>query len=427
MALDSSRRSVLGALSVPVAATLANLVSYALLLVAAHVMTASEYGALASVLGLLLISTIPMLALQTVAARRTAAGTGPAGVIRGAVLVGAASTALFAALSPFITRFLHLDSVTDVLLVAACVPPSALLGTAMGVAQGRREFPRLAALILVATGGRSLGGLVGLALHPSTTATMTGVLIGTTAAAVAVGVHGGGVPRFGAAVRDRSRRGVVPETLHAAHAHGTFLLLTSLDVLLARHVLSPAAAGAYGVGAVITRAALWLPQSVVALMFASLAQNQHYALTARRATAVVAGLGALAVAGTALLAPVVVTVVGGSRYHGLDSIAWLFALLGALLALVQLAVLAGLAQRRVRRAALLWLTIAADVILVLWVVEPATTGGLVTTLVIVAAVAAAVAVVLTLRQTFAPDGQGSGTNVGSSPGSKADSTPTALG
>ena len=95
--------------------------------------------------------------------------------------------------------------------------------------------------------------------------------------------------------------------------------------------------------------------------------------------------------------------------------------------MVQLAVLAGLAQRRVRRAALLWLTVAADVILVLWVAEPATTEGLVTTLVIVAAVAAAAAVVLTLRQTFAPDGQGSGTNVGSSPGSKADSTPTALG
>ena len=170
----------------------------------------------------------------------------------------------------------------------------------------------------------------------------------------------------------------MPETLHAAHAHGTFLLLTSLDVLLARHVLSPSAAGAYGVGAVITRAALWLPQSVVALMFASLAQQTRHELTARRAIAVVAGLGALAVVGTAALAPLVVTVVGGSRYHGLDSIAWLFALLGALLAMVQLAVLAGLAQRRVRRAALLWLTIAADVTLVLWVAAPTTTRGLVT-------------------------------------------------
>ena len=184
MAHESSRRPVLAALSVPVAATLANLISYALLLVAAHVMTSSEYGALASVLGLLLISTIPMLALQTVAARRTAAGVGHAGVIRGAAVITVACTALFAAASPLIATFLHLDSVVDVLLVAACVPPSALLGTAMGVAQGRREFPRLAALTLVATGGRSLGGLAGLAVQPSTTAAMTGVFVGTLVAAV---------------------------------------------------------------------------------------------------------------------------------------------------------------------------------------------------------------------------------------------------
>ncbi|HEV7191700.1 MAG TPA: hypothetical protein VGN35_00720 [Jatrophihabitantaceae bacterium] len=393
--------STASAAAVPIASIAANVTSYALLLAAAHVMTEANYGTLSSLLGLLLIASVPMLALQTVAARRTAADEGVAGVVRGTVVLAAWTTAIFAAASPLVALFLHLHSPVAVLVVAATVPLTAVLGAAMGVAQGRRNFRRLAWLILMTTGGRSLGGIAGLAVRHSPVATLVGILTGTAAAAAVAVASGRHATRLRRDAFQRASAGVVLEAVHAGHAHSAFLLLTSLDVLLARHVLSPTAAGVYGVGSVISRAALWLPQSLVTLMFASLAERGAQRSTARRATLAVAGVGLLVVAGTAALGPLVVTVVGGSKYAQLNATAWLFALLGALLALMQLSVLAGLAQRRVRRTVLLWCTAAADIVVVLSAGH-ATPTRVVVTLVSVAAVAACLAVVITLRQQAEP-------------------------
>jgi O-antigen/teichoic acid export membrane protein len=422
-----SRPSAVSAAAVPIASTAANIASYALLLTAAHLMTEADYGTLSSLLGLLLIATIPMLALQTVTARRVAAGDGRMGIVRGTSVVAALCACTLAVLSPALALFLHLPSVAGVLLVAATIPATAVLGTAMGVAQGQRDFRKLAVLIFLTTAGRSVGGLVGLLAHHTTTTALVGVLAGSTAAAIVVVAHSGGFAAHQAALRDRARRGVVIETLHAAHAHGSFLLLTSLDVLLARHVLSAREAGVYAVGSVVTRAAVWLPQSVVLLMFASLAEQHRHRTTARRATVVVALLGAVVVGGTALLGPLVVTIVGGPKYHQLDGTIWLFAMLGSLLALVQLSVLAGLARRRVRRPALLWLTIAADLIVVLTTTEGATPTRLVVTLVLVTTATAAVAVGLTVGQAVTPDGHGPGVNDESNPSPNFPATPTGTG
>jgi O-antigen/teichoic acid export membrane protein len=431
-AAPTRRRATIAALSVPAAAMTANLVSYVLVLAAAHVMSPAEYGALSSQFGLLLVATVPMLAIQTVTARRVAAGTGPAGVVHGAQQIAGGAALLGAVLSPALAAFLHLGGPLDVLLVSAAVVPMAVVGAAMGVAQGRRRFPRLAALTLASTAGRSAGGLVGLAVAPSSASVLLGMLAGSLLVAVwvvatTVRQSPGGLRRLLGAAGDRRRHGVVNEALHAAHAHGVFLLLTSLDVLLARHVLTAEEAGSYAVGSVLTRSTLWLPQSVVLLLFASLAQAQHYRRTARQATAALVAIGVLSVAGTAVLAPVLVSIIGGSRYHGLDSIAWLFALLGAELSLIQFGVLAALAQRRVRRAALVWATIAADLITVLSQQSQMTTERLVTTLVVVTAVAALAATALTLRQVVAPEGHGVGVKLGSTPEPKDGATPMATG
>jgi O-antigen/teichoic acid export membrane protein len=143
---------------------------------------------------------------------------------------------------------------------------------------------------------------------------------------------------------------------------------------------------------------VWLPQSVIAVMFASLAEVERHRRTARQASLVVLGLGAVVTAGTALVGPLAVTVVGGAKYHELDHRMWLFALLGALLAMLQLSMLAGLAQRSGQRAALLWATAVADVALVLSMSADATPTRLVVILVSAAAVAALVAFWLTVRR-----------------------------
>lgn len=424
-----TRATAVSAAAVPAAFFAANALSYGLLLAAAHRMSSAAYGTLSSLLGLLLISTIPMLALQTVTARRAAGNAGTAGVARGTALIAAGAGVLLLAASPGLSRFLHLDNVTGVVLVALTVPATSVIGSASGLAQGRRQFGRLALLILAGTGARSLGGVVGLLIRPTADAALLGAVVGAGVAAGAV-VFAGSRGRPDPAPADREDGedgGLVAETLHAAHAHGVFLLLTSLDVLLARHVLSPHQAGVYAVGAVLTRATLWLPQSVVLLLFASLSEQHRHRAAARRAAVTVLGFGALVVAGTALLGHLAVSVAGGRRYHQLDSTIWLWALLGGLLAVLQLAVLAGLAQRNRRRAAVLWATVAVDLVAVLVVGSDATPTRLVTTLLVVTAVAAVVALWMTLRQPAEPAGHGPAVNVGSSPAPKRDATPDGTG
>jgi O-antigen/teichoic acid export membrane protein len=186
------------------------------------------------------------------------------------------------------------------------------------------------------------------------------MFLGVTAAAGGAAIRGG-LSRLHFAPAAAGE--MVREALHASHAHGAFLLLASCDVLLARHLLSPQQASLFGVGAVVARVALWLPQTVVGVFFAGLARAAEHASTARRCAALVGGIGAVTTIGTAVLGRLVVSVVGGAQFHALDSTIWLFALGGSLLSIVQVALLAGLAQRRTRQVAAVWFTLAADVTL----------------------------------------------------------------
>ena len=397
MVVAPSRRITAGAVAVVPAATIAaNVTSYVLLLTAAHLLNKGAYGQLSSLLGLLLVTTVPMLALQTVAARRLATGEDAEPVVvSAAAIIGAGAAVLLALVSPGLAAFLHLSSLSGPLLVACTIPATALLGACQGIAQGQQAFHRLGLLIVLSTAGRSLGGLLGLLIGGTTTSTLLGVVLGSWVAAI-------GVIRIvrGAMIRAPHRRAlsaVLREAGHASHGHGVFLLLTSLDVLLARHVLDANAAGVYAVGSVVTRAALWLPQSVVLLLFASLAQAANRPRAARQASVVVCAIGAISVAASVPLGALAVTIVGGDRYHLLDDKVWLFALLGGLLALLQLALLANLAVREVWVTALLWAAALTDVVLVLVVGRQLSVTGLVGTLTIVAGAAAAVGLWLTVR------------------------------
>jgi O-antigen/teichoic acid export membrane protein len=405
---------VRSAASVPAASVAANVVSYALLLSAAHAISRNAYGQLSSLLGLLLIGTVPMLALQTIAARRAATDREPSTLTRPAWLIGLATGVIFAAASPAVEAFLRLPTLAGPLLVAGCVPGLALLGCAQGIAQGHRRFGRLAWLIVGSTGLRSFGGLVGLGLGRSVVSTLIGTCVATTLTACLVNY----LERDGAGAPTPPIRDLVVEVIHAAHAHGAFLLLTSLDVLLARHILSADDAGTYAVGAVITRASLWAPQSIVMLAFASLAQADSHRRSRIRATLAVSAIGLAIVAATALTSHLVVSAVGGGRYGSLAHIAWLFALLGAMLATLQLSVLAGLARRHVHATALLWLTIVADVAVVLTIGSRLTPESLVVTLVLVTSCTTAGSVLLASKvsgraqhsgdHVAAPEGQGAG-------------------
>ena len=349
-----------GLLGVTVAGWAGNLLSYLLLLAAARRLGTADYAELVTLLNLLLIGSVPAFALQAVAARRVATGSAD-GLLEAGAVIGVGAALLIAALSPALVAFLHLPGLAGPLLVALAMPGTALQGLCQGVWQGERRLTGLAVATFVGTAGRSGAGLIGLLVGGTSTSAI---------AALAVGLS---VPAAGCVLalpelRRRGRHALVSlatEAGHASHAYGAFLLLSVSDVLLARHVLSTSAAAVYAAGSVLTKASLWLPQSVANVLFASLTDAERHHRVFARAAAGIAALGLAIVTGSWLLSALVTDVVGGGRYPQLRADAWLFALLGCCLALLQFTLVAGLAVRSLAVTVLIWATVAGEAVLVL--------------------------------------------------------------
>jgi hypothetical protein len=289
------------------------------------------------------------------------------------LIVSLAATGLLAVLTPALAAFLHMSSGGNLLLVAACLPAVTALGMFQGVLQGQRRFADLSIVLAAAAVGRSGCGLLGLLVARNSTGAMLGTLVGVTACVCVVGV------RLHRAVEPGPAGGPLREVGHALHAHGTFWFLSTLDVLLARHVLPSHAAAVYATGSVVTRAAIWLPQSVATLVFPRLTVAERHKPMLRRAIAIVAGAGVVVVAGTAMMPELVTRIVGGGRYPELVPSCWMFAALGASLAVLQLGMVAGLALRRVRQTVLLWAAVVADTVFVLTAGDGATVASVVAT------------------------------------------------
>ena len=290
------------ATAVTVAGFGANLLGYLVLLLAVHLLASSSYGQLVVLLNVLLVGTVPSFAVQTVTARRVATGD-TAGMKQATLVVALTASVLLAVLSPALTAFLHLSSDIDLLLVAASSPAVTAMGMFQGVLQGERRFTALGMVLTAAALGRSACGLLGLLIARDATGAVLAILVGMTACACLVGIQLRG------AVEDGPAGGPLREVGHALHAHGAFWFLSTLDVLLARHVLSSHLAAVYATGSVVTRGAIWLPQSVATLVFPRLTDSARHKQMLRRAVVIVAGVGAVVTLGVAALPTLVSRVV----------------------------------------------------------------------------------------------------------------------
>jgi O-antigen/teichoic acid export membrane protein len=359
---SSTGRLSTGLAGVTIAGLAGNALSYLLLLAAARVLAPSAFSEIVTLLNLLLVAYVGTLALQTVTARRVSV-LSPSGTLTATIAVAVVGTAAVLALSPLASSFLHLPGLGGPFLVAAVLPGAVLQGWCQGVCQGRERFGALAIITLAGLIGRSGVALIGLYATHSAVGTLAWLAIGTAVAAAGSTY----------ALRDTVRSSlhleglgdVLLECMHAAHAYGAFMVLTATDLLLARHLLSTDGSAVYAAGSVLTRIALWLPQSVASVLFASLTRPDTHRELYGRAVAGLAGLGALEVLGTTVLSGFVTSIVGGGKYPQLGNDIWLFAVLGALLSVVQFTLVAGLAARNVTIVATLWLTVAAECALVL--------------------------------------------------------------
>jgi O-antigen/teichoic acid export membrane protein len=196
--------------------------------------------------------------------------------------------------------------------------------------------------------------------------TATSAMVGVTVAAFAPMLVGWWALRHprppGGTDEAHAPRRIIGEAMTSSQALLGFFALANADVIVARQALDPHAAGLYAGGLILSKAVLFLPQFVVVLTFPALAtaDERRHALT--RALAVVAGLGALCSLGAWLMPEVALRFVGGDNYRDIAAQLWLFAVLGTVLAMLQLLIYALLARSRRGPLLLTWVALAALVV-----------------------------------------------------------------
>jgi len=343
---------------VAAALTVGNILGYGLSVVASRRLGPAEFGVLAAMFGLVIVGFVVSLGLQTVVTRRLAGNPGAdLAALSGTAMAASLATGGVLVLAAWpVAAFLHLATPAPVLWTAATLVPLTWSGFVQGAAQGRERFGVLGLVVIVVTFTKVLGGLVGVLVSRSATVTMAltavGTLIGTALATL-----------FARHLLARPRRGHWPvrEVSQASHALFALFVLTNTDLLLARHYLPAVSAGVYGVGALVTKVAFWLPQFVSVVALPRLVDPERHARALRLAVLLLVGIGATVTLGTAILGSLTVKIIGGGAYSELAPYAWRFAALGSCLALAQLLLYARLARGDHRATAVVWLAVAVQV------------------------------------------------------------------
>jgi hypothetical protein len=147
-----------------------------------------------------------------------------------------------------------------------------------------------------------------------------------------------------------THHGYLPEVLRATGGLGGILLLTVLDTLLASRYLTDGDLGRYNTGALLARAAFFAPSFVAMLAYPRLARPVERRRALLVSLALTGGIGVLGVAIAGVGRDPLIGVAFGEKYatpggFDLGAEGWVFTSVGALLALVNLALLDGVARR----------------------------------------------------------------------------------
>jgi len=362
-----------GSMVIAVSMAVMNLSTYGFTVIAARLLGPSEYGALAAVMGLLLVVQVASLGLQATGARRMSAAPEGLERIEADMLTATYKSALGVGVlcllaTPAVAYVLRLESWLTAAMIAVTAVPLTVMGGQAGILQGERRWGPLAGIYVAMGLGRVVFGTTALMLEPDTLGAMTGIAMGA-ALPVVVGsaalrrrrrdirpAYPDAVPgeaAVGPADRGRSRR-VLRELSHNSHALLAFFALSNADVVIARVMLDDHQSGLYAGGLILAKAVLFLPQFVVVIAFPSMsASGARFAMTLK-ALGMVLAIGLVATLGAWLLAGLAVTFIGGAAYADLNPIIWAFAAVGTLLAMIQLLVYNVVARQNKVAVLVLW-------------------------------------------------------------------------
>ncbi|MBM0277051.1 polysaccharide biosynthesis protein [Micromonospora tarensis] len=309
--------------SVTLAGVLVNGLAYLVPVLAARRLDPADLSALAAALGLVAIVSVPGLGLQlAVAVHRARHGSSDTRRLTAFAAAACAGTLVVA--TPLLVAALDLPVEVPALL-AVSAAAIVLSSRSLGELQGSQRFLRLASGMAVLALARYGGVIAGLLLG----AGLSGALAaGALTAALAPAV----LARLARAPGPPS---VAPPLTVARVAAGcgatlAMLVVSYADLLLARQLLPPSGSGAYSVGTVLSKGALWAPQVAAVLALPRLARGDRRSRTV--ALLVTGACGLVLVLISTLAGGLAFRLAGGPDYAHLGRYAPLFAAVGALYA-----------------------------------------------------------------------------------------------
>lgn len=315
--------------------TVANASTYVYHVLISRHLGPAAYGALGAVLGLAVIAGVPSSGLQFALARRVAVGdpledadvvSSTIRAVLGVSLVGV--SVLLLAAWPLAT-FLRVELLSTVWLAIWFVP--LVVGPVLlGALQGRRLFGWLAASAVLLGVGRVLGALVVSGFGLGVTASVAVMAVAALASAGLAWL----VVRPSLSARRAEVSGLVREVVQITVPFVGLAALAGLDVVLARRLLAPRAAGYYVAAAVAGKVVFWAPASISVVGFAEFARDptdDHL----RRALVAVGGIALAAVAGVLLLRVQLIGIIFGREFLPAAQVVFLVAVAMAGLAVAQ--------------------------------------------------------------------------------------------
>ena len=336
-----------------------NIATYGFTMIAARLLGPRSYGAMAAIMAAILVVAVLQLALQATAARRIAAEPAHVAQIERSILRVTYRAAIglglvLLVLTPVLNAVLRLDSLLTAALISVVSIPFTVFGGQAGILQGERRWRELSVMYLLSGVPRIVIGTALIAWRPTELMALVGVGLGACAPVVAGWFFLRGRRAAGALSEEHGFRQVMRESFHNSHVLLAFFALSNIDIVVAPNVLSEHDAGLYAGGIILTKAVLFLPQFIVVIAFPSMAtvNERRRALTLSLTIAAVLGSGV--VLGAYLLPDLALIFVGGDEYAEITDHLWIFAILGTVLAMLQLLVYSVLARQGQRSVYLVW-------------------------------------------------------------------------
>ena len=332
----------------------------------------ASYGGLSALLGILLVLTVPVGALQLAITRRVAArreaGSGPGAVVVGplladAVVWGVVLSGALALAAPLVRSFLHLPTMSSAVMLAVYVLPAAIALVPRAVLLGQLRFRLVAGGLLAGAATRLVLGVVLVERGAGIDGAMAATVLGEVVTAAVL------LPALRAVVR--GPEDVTPLRVRWGDATGAvlaftgFWVLTGIDTLLARHYFARSESGIYAAAATGARTAMFFSAAVSIVAFPHFARGEggprsRAALVQALVSVTLLGFS---VAALTLIAPdAVVGVLFGTAYEGSAAVIGLLALSSATLGIVNVVMYYLLATDQPRPAAWSWAAVAAAVV-----------------------------------------------------------------